>query len=917
MTRDGLVEHNETTGDSQSISKRDADFDLHGVVPDGDIPEVSINAARSTRQGYSQVGNNPGTKAETRNKKAYQRHYAQRASEAVEDEFEYTQERPSATKHPQHVDTNTAYVPSHADLSTMHIQPHAESEDSIQISHSPQTDSRLRTQRNTSYSHSRPSALHEVSAVSALQEKPPDEPTLIHHSSTEASTEQAIDVTETRKPQPRERRPPPRSNDGLSDIQPTPTSESGQPTQNSTDSKLQFAQDEAVPERPKSRKLAKAEKGVKRANAKLDKAKDKLPSKSKTRSRLVFDEDKGKPKRELYTEKKITSQSEHIRGSLLSRPIKSGASSALAFGHKKIFQVEHENVEIKAAHRGEMAAESGIRGVLRHRKTRAYKRVAKLEHKAMKENINVAYRQALEKNPKLSSNFISRMWQKRKVKKQYAKAAREAKRAAGGIKSVGSFSLRATKLVHRVILKNPKTIVILLVAGLIISMLMSILSLGMSFGGGGMGAVFASSYLSDESDIDNAALAYSEWEVELLTQIANAQTEFPGFDEYRFNVGMVDHNPLELMAYLTAVHHIFTYPEIRDALRNLFDAQYQLTFTPSIETRHFMNEDDYPVPYEWHVLTVTLATRSLADVIHERLSEEQRQHFDILMQTSGQRQIVGSPFDFNWLPFVTSNYGWRIHPISNSPQLHRGIDIGLPTGTPILAAHDGVVTFAGWQGSFGNVVFIEGEDGIETRYAHCDTMLVSVGQTVSMGDTIATVGSTGESTGPHLHFEVLRNGAHLNPIFFAYTNAGMGSFPVFGNPGAPMGDGTFEALLQVARSVLGAPYVWGANGPNSFDCSGFVFWTLNQSGAANVYRTTAQGYYNKSRPVSPSDARPGDLIFFENTFSSPRRITHVGIYLGGGQMIHTGSNPNGVEIISFNTPFWQRHFAGFGRIADF
>ena len=96
-----------------------------------------------------------------------------------------------------------------------------------------------------------------------------------------------------------------------------------------------------------------------------------------------------------------------------------------------------------------------------------------------------------------------------------------------------------------------------------------------------------------------------------------------------------------------------------------------------------------------------------------------------------------------------------------------GIDIALPTGTPILAAHDGVVTFAGVMGGYGNVVFIEGADGIETRYAHCDTILVTVGQEVLQGDVIATVGNTGVSTGPHLHFEILRDGVYLNPIFFA------------------------------------------------------------------------------------------------------------------------------------------------------
>jgi len=343
-----------------------------------------------------------------------------------------------------------------------------------------------------------------------------------------------------------------------------------------------------------------------------------------------------------------------------------------------------------------------------------------------------------------------------------------------------------------------------------------------------------------------------------------------------------------------------------------------------VEIRYYEDEDGNLIPYEWRVLTTTLTARSLTEVIHERLTATQRTHFDILMLTSGSRQIVGSPFEHNWLPFITSHYGWRIHPIHGGREIHRGIDIGRPTGTPILAAHDGVVIFAGSMGGYGNVVFISGNNGIETRYAHCATILVSVGQEVSMGDVIATVGSTGMATGSHLHFEILRDGQHRNPIFFALSRPGgdiggdIGDGgPVFGNPGAPMGDGTFEAVLAEATRLMGAPYVFGASGPNSFDCSGFVYWVLTRSGATNVGRTSSQGFYNISRPVSPGDARPGDLVFFHSTFSSPNFITHVGIYLGGGQMFHTGSNPSGVEIVSINTARWQRHFHAFGRIVDF
>jgi murein DD-endopeptidase MepM/ murein hydrolase activator NlpD len=126
---------------------------------------------------------------------------------------------------------------------------------------------------------------------------------------------------------------------------------------------------------------------------------------------------------------------------------------------------------------------------------------------------------------------------------------------------------------------------------------------------------------------------------------------------------------------------------------------------------------------------------------------------------------LSSPFDTNWLPNISSHFGQRINPITNRHEFHRGIDIALPAGTTILAVHDGIVTFSGYStGGFGNLVIIEREDGLITKNAHCDTLLVSVGQAVTAGTPIATVGSTGASTGPHLHLEVLLDEQNLNPL---------------------------------------------------------------------------------------------------------------------------------------------------------
>src|SRR5690606_21660856 len=106
---------------------------------------------------------------------------------------------------------------------------------------------------------------------------------------------------------------------------------------------------------------------------------------------------------------------------------------------------------------------------------------------------------------------------------------------------------------------------------------------------------------------------------------------------------------------------------------------------------------------------------------------------------------------------ITSRYGPRWG------RMHYGLDIAAPQGTPVRAAAAGVVTFAGWAGSYGRMVSIDHGGGVQTRYAHHSAILVKEGESVRQGQVIARVGSTGQSTGPHLHFEVLINGEHQNP----------------------------------------------------------------------------------------------------------------------------------------------------------
>lgn len=140
----------------------------------------------------------------------------------------------------------------------------------------------------------------------------------------------------------------------------------------------------------------------------------------------------------------------------------------------------------------------------------------------------------------------------------------------------------------------------------------------------------------------------------------------------------------------------------------------------------------------------------------------------------------------------------------------------------------------------------------------------------------------------------------------------MGEYTDFDIPPDALTDPAFAALIHEAEKYLGYPYVWGGSSPStSFDCSGFVCWVLNQSGVYSISRTTAQGIFNQCAIIPPSEARPGDIIFFTGTYASSGAVSHVGIYVGNGMMIHCG---NPIQYASVNSTYWIQHFYAYGRL---
>ena len=686
------------------------------------------------------------------------------------------------------------------------------------------------------------------------------------------------------------------------------------------------------PEFHGSKKLDRLQNKAEKAGKKTEAARKKIPKKKEYSFERVFDEKTGKAK---YVLTAVEKEKQFKPDS----PVKVVAGRVGAeysnFTHGKVAEVEKENSAVEGAHKTEQTAEDVYHFVKRNHKSglqRKKEKVAKLEKKQFKKEVNFRYQKFLEENPDMQEKTLKKQMQKRlqkqRIKREYAKA-RRAGQAAKNTKEAAaksaSFVTKVAKKMQEIASRNVSLLVTIGIFALILIMIMTAISSCGAMFSDGMSTTLAGSYMSVPAEIDAADLAFSELEMELQKEINNIETDYLDYDEYRYNLDAIGHDPFVLISYLSAVHTEFTASEVQSEIESLFEEMYELTLNPMTETRTRTvtdpetgeeTEEEYTVT----ILEVTLTATDLGVVVAGHMNEEQKEIYALYNETHGLTQQFYTPLNLYWYSYVSSYYGYRINPVTGQEQFHRGVDIAVPTGTTVLAAMDGTVTTATYDASYGNYVVIEDSNGYCTKYAHMDTLSVSAGQTVTHGTTIGTTGNTGSSTGSHLHIECLYNGEYYNPLFYFDVGEGTlyGESP--GGGGSPgnvippdsYDDATVQALMEEAARYLGYPYVWGGSSPStSFDCSGFVCWVFTNSGVHNLPRTTAQGIYDQCTPVSAADAKAGDIIFFTGTYNSPGPVSHVGIYCGNGVMIHCGDP---IKYASINTPYWQSHFYSFGRL---
>ena len=706
--------------------------------------------------------------------------------------------------------------------------------------------------------------------------------------------------------------------------------------------------DGAEPESQGSKKLEKLQKKAEKAGRKTEAARKKLPKKKEYSLERVFDEKTGRAK---YVLTAVVKEKPFQADNPVKRMAGRTGSEFTNIAHGKVAEVEKENSGVEGAHKTEQRAEDAYRFVKRHYKNKEQRqrgKVAKLEKKQFKKEVNFRYQKFLEENPEMQEKTLKKQLQKRlqkqRIKREYAKARRAGQAAKNtkeaAVKSA-NFTTAVAKKLQEIAAKHTSLFVAVGASALLLIMIMtSVSSCGAMFSQG-MSSTLAGSYMSVPAEIDAADMAFSELEMELQKEIDSIETDYPDYDEYRYNLASIGHDPFALISYLSAVHTEFTAADVQGEIESLFDEMYELTLNPVTETRtrtvtktgtrtvtdpvtgeeteeeyEYEEEEEYTVT----ILEVTLTAKNLNVVVAGHMDSGQKEIYALYNETHGLTQQFYTPLNLYWYNYVSSYYGYRINPVTGVEQLHRGVDIAVPTGTTVLAAMDGTVTAAAYDSYYGNYIVIEDSNGYCTKYAHMDTLSVSAGQTVKHGDTIGTTGNTGSSSGSHLHIECQYNGEYYNPLF--YFEAGEGT--LYGEAGAPgsgggnaippdsYDDATVQALMEEAARYLGYPYVWGGSSPStSFDCSGFVCWVFTNSGVHNLPRTTAQGIYDQCTPVSAVDAKAGDIIFFTGTYNSAGAVSHVGIYCGNGTMIHCGDP---ISYANINSSYWQSHFYAFGRL---
>ena len=551
---------------------------------------------------------------------------------------------------------------------------------------------------------------------------------------------------------------------------------------------------------------------------------DSSKKKAEHRRQIRHEADLAKMRsKKLKSEQEVKAKkNEAASGKKGGKPKKPGnlaADAISAKAHQSVRNADQDNNSgVEAAHFSEGSAEGAARAGSRFqygRKLRQYKKLERLEKKADKDAVDSIFAERMKSDPQAGSNFFSRWRQKQAIKKEYAAAkagAAAAENTAAGTAKAAQGTASMTEKAFQFVQSHSHIIIGIAAVGLLVLVIAgSVSSCSVLINGGG-NVVLGTSYTAEDEDLKGVETDYTKLEDKLRKQIDRIETDHPGYDEYRYNLAEIGHNPYELASLLTVEFENYTRSQVQARLQSIFEAQYELKLEEKVEIRTRKETRvgyrhnpitgtghtytyQVTVQYEYKILNVTLLNRGVDYVARNSgLTDDQLQRYEVTLECRGNRD-----------------------------DLFAGIAFATPDGA----------------------------------------------------------GSSGE-------------------------------YQDYDIPGEALTDEKFRKMITEAEKYLGYPYVWGGSSPStSFDCSGFVSWVINHCGNGwNVGRQTANGLMGKCDIIPKSEAKPGDLIFFQKTYNTSG-ASHVGIYVGNGMMIHCGSP---ISYASIETTYWRQHYYCMGRI---
>lgn len=507
------------------------------------------------------------------------------------------------------------------------------------------------------------------------------------------------------------------------------------------------------------------------------------------------------------------------KGGKPKKPGNLAADALSAKAHQSVRNADQDNNSgVEAAHFTEGSAEGAARAGSRFqygRKLRQYKKLERLEKKGNKDAVDSIFAERMKSDLQAGSNLFSRWRQKQAIKKEYAAAkagAAAAENTASGTAKAAQGTVSITEKAFQFVQSHSHIIIGIAAVGLLVLVIAgSVSSCSVLINGGG-NVVLGTSYTAEDEDLKGVETDYTKLEDKLRKQIDRIETDHPGYDEYRYNLAEIGHNPYELASLLTVEFENYTRSQVQARLQSIFEAQYELKLEEKVEIR---TRKETRVGYRYNPITGT-----------------------------------GHTYTYQ----VTVQYEYKI---LNVTLLNRGVDY--------VARNSGLT-----------------DDQLQ-RY---EVTLECRGNRDDLfaGIAFATPDGAGSS----------------------------GEYQDYDIPGEALTDEKFRKMITEAEKYLGYPYVWGGSSPStSFDCSGFVSWVINHCGNGwNVGRQTANGLMGKCDIIPKSEAKPGDLIFFQKTYNTSG-ASHVGIYVGNGMMIHCG---NPISYASIETNYWRQHYYCMGRI---